>query len=266
MAEKFLKNHFGKTYKYLLEELEEKKALVFIQWDPPNISLDIAGRLSRMLEDAGVSAFAVGGSVGAQGVLLDETVRIIKEETSLPVILFPGNIATITKRADAIYFMSMLNSLDPYYISGAQIASSYPLKEINVEPIPTSYIVLEPGRAVGWVGRAKLIPRDQPYLAGITALAGQYLGSHLIILESGGGAPSPAPPELVSYTRKLIDVPLIVAGGIRTKEFAFDTIKAGADIIHVGTAIENAKKDFSAAKEKISGIIKAVRKAGKQRN
>jgi phosphoglycerol geranylgeranyltransferase len=179
----------------------------------------------------------------------------------LPVILFPGNIATITKRADAIYFMSMLNSLDPYYITGAQIASSFPLKEMQIEPIPTSYIVLEPGRAVGWVGRAKLIPRDQPYLAGITALAGQYLGSHLIILESGGGAESPAPPKVISFTKKLIDVPLIVAGGVRTKEFAFNTIKAGADIIHVGTAIENAQKDFSKAKKRISGIVKAVKKA-----
>ncbi|MEW6295624.1 MAG: geranylgeranylglyceryl/heptaprenylglyceryl phosphate synthase [Candidatus Diapherotrites archaeon] len=257
--------HFGKTYRKILSLIEEKKGLVFLVIDPPNQSPEIAGKLSRIGADCGIAAVAVGGSVGAQGEILDKTIISIKEDSGLPVILFPGNIATISKHADAIYFMSMLNSLDPYYISGAQTASSLPLKKIGVEPIPTSYIIVEPGRAVGWVGRAKLVPRNMPYLAGITALAGQYMGAHAIILESGGGAPAPAPKEMVKYTAELIDVPLIVAGGVRTPKFAYDTIKAGASIVHVGAALERTKGDGAKAKKIFTSIAQAALKGGRER-
>ena len=264
MAE-FTKNHFGKVYKQLLKRIEEEKGLAFTVIDPPNQEPVVAGRVAKMAEEAGVAAICVGGSVGAQGELLDSTILQIKENSSLPVILFPGNIASMSKHADAIYFMSMLNSLDPYYITGAQIAASAPIKRTGIEVIPTSYIVVEPGRAVGWVGRAQPIPRNLPYLAGISALAGQFMGSHLVILESGGGAESPAPKEMVSYTRKMIDIPLVVAGGVRDEKFAYETIKAGADIIHVGTAVENESKDFSKAKSVMEKIVSAVKKAGKEK-
>ena len=123
-----------------------------------------------------------------------------------------------------MYFMSMLNSNDPYWLSGAQIAASFPVKRMGIEVIPTSYIIIEPGRAAGWVGRAQLIPRNMPYLAAITALAGEYMGSHLAILESGGGAPEPVPPAMIKATKETISVPLLVAGGVRTPALAERTI------------------------------------------
>jgi len=260
------KDHFGKVYKRILKGIEQDNGLTFTVIDPPNQEPVTAGKIAKIAEEVGVDCIAVGGSVGAQGELLDSTILQIKDNCSLPVILFPGNIASMSKHADAIYFMSMLNSLEPYYISGAQIAASAPLKRTGLEVIPTSYIVVEPGRAVGWVGRAQLIPRELPYLAGITALAGQYMGSHLAILESGGGAPEPAPVEMISYTKKLIDIPLVVAGGVRDEKYAYNCIKAGADIVHVGTAIENQFSDFSKAKSVMERIVKAVKKAGKEKS
>src|SRR3989338_2497138 len=226
--------HFGKVYQKILDGIDKSGALTFMQLDPPKYIPEQCGRIAKAAEANGLDAFAVGGSVGAQGALLDECIKAIKENSSLPVILFPGNIATISRYADAIYFMQMLNSLDPYYLSGAQITASYPVKQLGLEVIPTSYIIVEPGRAVGWVGRAQLIPRSFDYLGGITALAGQYIGSHLIILESGGGAPEPAPQKMISYVKNLIDVPLVVAGGIRNEKLAYKTVKAGAAIIHFG--------------------------------
>jgi phosphoglycerol geranylgeranyltransferase len=253
----------GKVYKKILNEFVASKGAVFSVIDPPNQAPDTSGKLAKAAEEAGVSAVAVGGSVGAQGDLLDKTIIEIKENSSLPVILFPGNIATVSKYADAIYFMSLMNSNDPYYITGAQIASAYSIKKLGLEVIPTSYIITEPGRAVGWVGKAQLIPRNLPYLAGITALAGQFMGSKLIILEAGGGAPSPAPPKMVAYTKKAVNIPLIVAGGVRTPKYAFDSIKAGADIIHVGTAMEKAKGDLNKAKATLKKIVSATKKAAK---
>ncbi|MFH1256321.1 MAG: geranylgeranylglyceryl/heptaprenylglyceryl phosphate synthase [Candidatus Diapherotrites archaeon] len=256
----------GKVYKWIQKRIAEDGGLTFLQLDPPKFELKDIPALAKTAEENGLDAFAVGGSVGAQGELLDKTILALKENSSLPVILFPGNIATLSKHADAIYFMSMLNSLDPYWITGAQTASSLPIKKMGLEVIPTSYIIVEPGRAVGWIGRAKAIPRELPYLGAITALAGQFMGSKLIILESGGGAPSPAPEEMVKQTKKLVGIPLLVAGGVRNEKFAYDTIKAGADIIHVGTAIEDAALG---GKQKMAETFKkltsAVKKAGKEK-
>jgi len=261
----YMTKHFGQFYKRMVDDISELGGLTFLVIDPPNQSPEIAGRTAKLAEEVGVNAIAVGGSVGAQGELLDGTILQIKENSSLPVVLFPGNIATISKHADAIYFMSMLNSLDPYYISGAQTVSSMPIKRLGLEPIPTSYIIVEPGRAVGWVGRAKIIPRELPYLAAATALAGEFMGAHTCILEAGGGAPSPAPIEMVKMVKDTINIPLIVAGGVRNEKYAYDTIRAGADVIHVGTAIEETSSDLKAAKSKLTKITSAVKKAGKEK-
>ena len=255
----------GKTYQKLVLELESKKTLGFLVVDPPNQSVENAGKVARLAEETGFSAIAVGGSVGAQGDLLDKTIVSIKENCSLPVVLFPGNIATLSSKADAVYFMSLLNSVDPYYISGAQTVAAMPVKKMGLETIPTSYVVIEPGRAVGWVGRAQLIPRTIPYLAAATALAGQLMGSQLIILESGGGADSPAPPEMVSMVKKTIDVPLLVAGGVRSEQFAFETAKAGADFIHVGAAIERSNGDLKKCKEIMQSIMRGIQKGAKEK-
>ncbi len=257
--------HFGKTYLRILSLIAKKRGLAFLVVDPPNQSPEVAGSSAKLAEEAGFDAIVVGGSVGAQGPLLEQTISAIKKNSGLPVILFPGNIATISPQADAIYFMSLLNSTDPYYISGAQIASSMPVKRLGIEAIPTSYVVVEPGRAVGWVGRVQLIPRELPYLAAATALGGQFMGSHFVILESGGGAPSPAPPEMVAAVRKTIDVPLIVAGGVRSPEFAYQTIRAGADIVHIGTAVEKTNGDSKVALQLMKDMVAAVQKGAKEK-
>ncbi len=252
----------GKVYTALLSQLKEEAGALFLVIDPPNQTPEQAAKVSKIAEDAGAKAIAVGGSLGAQGRVLDDTLVAIKDACSIPAILFPGNIATLSKLADAVYFMSMLNSNDPYYISGAQVASSFPIKKMGIEVIPTSYIIVEPGRAVGFMGRAQLIPRNLPYLAAANALAGQYMGSKLAILESGGGAPQPVTKEMIIATKSAIDIPLLIAGGVRTPEFAFDCISSGADIIHVGSAIEKTNGGTQ-AKNKLQKMCQAVKKGAK---
>jgi len=257
--------HFGKTYKQILKLINQEKGLLFLVIDPQDQSPKESGKLAQVAAESGVNAVAVGGSLGAQGDLLDNTIIEVKEKSKLPVILFPGNIATISKYADAIYFMSMMNSRDPYYLSGAQIAASYPIMKLGLEAIPTSYIVFEPGRAVGWVGDAKLIPREIPYLAALTALAGHQMGHHLCILESGSGAPSPVPPSVISTVRKVIDTPIIIAGGVRNEKFAYESIKAGADILHVGNAAKVCNGNYASCGKLLSKISASIKKAGKEK-
>jgi len=252
----------GKVYRDIIRDLRQDAGQLFLVIDPPNQTPGQAGKMAAVAEKAGARAVAVGGSLGAQGKLLDDTLLQIKDKASIPTILFPGNVATLSPFADATYFMSMLNSNDPYYISGAQTVAAFPVKKMGLEVIPTSYIIVEPGRAVGFMGRAQLIPRNLDYLAAANALAGQYLGSKLAILESGGGAPQPVPKKMIGYAKKSIDIPLLVAGGVRKPDYAYDCISSGADIVHVGAAMEKTRNGKE-MESKMKKMVAAVRKGAK---
>ncbi len=218
----------GKVESYIREKLKKEK-LHFVLLDPDDVEPETAGKIAEMGEEIGVDAVMVGGSTGAEGEVLDGVVKAIKESSSLPVILFPGSHGGISRYADAIFFMSLLNSRNPFFITGAQALGAFQVPRYGIEPIPMAYLIVEPGEAVGWVGDAKPIPRHKPKIAAAYALAGQYLGMRLVYLEAGSGAPQPVPPGLISFVKRVIDVPLIVGGGIRSGEQARAAVKAGAD-------------------------------------
>jgi len=92
------------------------------------------------------------------------------------------------------------------------------------------------------------------------------MGSHLVILESGSGAPSCVPPENVKAIASAIDIPIIVAGGVKNPKMAFDVISAGASIVHVGTAVDNVYKNKAKALKLMQDLVIAAEKGGKNRN
>ena len=150
--------------------------------------------------------------------------------------------------------MSLLNSVDPYFLMGAQILGAPLVKKYGLEPISMGYIIVGDGGTAGVVGKAISVPYSKPELAAAHALAGQYLGMRFIYLEGGSGAANPVPPEMIHAVKHAIEIPLIVGGGIRTKEQAVAACTAGADIIVTGNVTES-----SDAKQRISEIIKAVK-------
>jgi phosphoglycerol geranylgeranyltransferase len=226
--------------------------------DPEKQEPKIAGEMAADAASAGTDGIMVGGSTRAGGEVLDQTVLAIKKVTDLPVILFPASEAGVSRHADAIFFMSLLNSRDPYYITGAQRLGAPIIKKFGLESLPMAYILIEPGGAAGKVGKAELIPRDKPELAAAYALAAQHLGMRFVYLEAGSGADRPVPAEMVKAARDVIDVTLIVGGGIKTPEAAAERVKAGADIIVTGTLVERAADRV----KKIAGIVKAIKSSG----
>ena len=253
----------GKVEKYINEKIDLEGAILSVIIDPLDWpSPDAAASAGRQAAEAGADLVAVGGSTGAQGELLDVVTRQIKEGVSVPVALFPGNIATITRFADAIYFMSLLNSRNPYWISQAQTLAAPIVKRLGIEPLPMGYIVVEPGGTVGWVGDANLVPRGKPGIAAALALGGQYSGCRIIFTDAGSAsAAGPVPEEMVHAVAGAIDVPYLVAGGIRTPKEAAGIIRAGADWVQVGTAAERAKDPEKA----IAEFVKAVKEEGRKR-
>ncbi|MBI5635770.1 geranylgeranylglyceryl/heptaprenylglyceryl phosphate synthase [Candidatus Micrarchaeota archaeon] len=252
----------GKTEKYLRGKLAQDGAMLFSLVDPDKCSLEKGASIAKQSYEAGADVILVGGSIGAQGEILDKTVKMIKESVSVPVILFPGNIGGLSAYADATYFMQMLNSRDVYWLSTAQIQAAPVVARMKIEAIPTTYIVVEPGRAVGWIGNANLIPRDRADLAAACALSAKYSGSHILVSDCGSGSPEHAPVEMVNAVKKVCgkDLIYILGGGIRTPQAATDVVKAGADAIQVGTAFE-----LENALPKMKQMVEAVKKEGKKR-
>ena len=244
----------GTVFDYLTGKLtKEKIHLALI--DPDNINPEEAVKIASEIEKAGSDALMVGGSISAGGTVNDAIIQSAKKGTDLPVIIFPGGWASVSPYADAIFFMSFLNSRNPYFITKAQALGAHSVKMFNLEPISMGYLVVEPGEAVGWVGEADLIPRGKPKIAAAYALAAQYLGMDLFYLEAGSGAAEPVPDLMISAVKKTVDIPVVVGGGIRTPEQASKIVKAGADMVVTGTILEKTG-DITRA---LSPIVKAVK-------
>jgi len=247
----------GKIERYIYEELEKKKGLLFVVIDPlDHPTLDDAVKTAKNANEAGADLILIGGSMGVQGELLDNVTKQIKESVNLPVVLFPGNIGTVTKYADAVYFMSLLNSRNPYWISRAQMLAAPMIKKYGVEPLSVGYTVVEPGGTVGWVGEVDLIPRNKPMLAAAIGLSAQYMGFKFFITDAGSNPKNGhIPLDMVKAVSSTIDIPYIVAGGIRTSDDVKKIIKAGANAIQVGTAFESGNGSVS----KIKQMVKAIK-------
>jgi len=243
----------------LLEEIEKtltKRRMHFTLIDPDKQSPSQAGEIAASVEKAGSDAIMVGGSTGVDFTSVDRTVSAIKSRCNLKVILFPGSAKGITPRADAIFFMSMLNSRKREFIIGQQVMASRIVKMMNLEPIPMAYVVVSPGMRVGEVGDAILLDRDDSEGAISYALAAQFMGMRLFYLEAGSGAPEHVPPKLVRAVKNEAQIPVIAGGGIRTPQDARTLLEAGADIIVTGTLVEKSD-DVTLAISKITDVVRS---------
>jgi len=241
------------VHNYIVER-RQKHPLHFTLLDPGKMNPDDLVGLATQTAEAGTDGFMIGGSTDLSLEKVDAAVDAIKKITNLPVILFPTHASSVSGRADAIFFMSLLNSESRQFLIGEQIASARWVKKAGLEPLSMAYLVVAPGMAAGRVGQAQPLPRDDPNLIVSHALAGQYLGMKYIYLEAGSGAEVPVPAEIVSSVRNEIDSLLIVGGGIRSPEDALGAVKAGADIIVTGTLVETSNK----LKEEMSSLIKII--------
>jgi phosphoglycerol geranylgeranyltransferase len=201
------------------------------------------------------SAIMIGGSTFVSAAHLDDVVKAVKRTVKIPIILFPNNVTGISRYADAIWFMSLLNSVDLYFLMGAQILGAPLVKKYSLEPIPLGYLIVGEGGTAGVMGKAIPIPYNKPELAAAHALAGQYLGMRFIYLEAGSGAKNPVPPDMIRAVRHYVDVPMIVGGGIRSREQALAAASAGADIIVTGNVVEE-----SGMRRRVSEIIEGIKR------
>jgi phosphoglycerol geranylgeranyltransferase len=124
-----------------------------------------------------------------------------------------------------------------------------------------AYLIIEPGATAGWVGNAKLLPREKPKLTAAYALTAEMYGFRMIYLEAGSGG-NRIPPSHISLTSRVVSIPVIAGGGVRTREDARKFVEAGADIVVMGTFIEdNVLEDEG---ECLVPIIDEIKAAGRE--
>lgn len=224
-------------YASILQKLKSGK-LFAILVDPDKHDRKSLREIGRRAGRDTVDFILVGGSLVSGSV--DETVAVLKENTHLPVILFPGNVLQITPRADGILLLSLISGRNPEFLIGNHVIAAPVLRKTRLEIIPTGYILIENGRttSVEYMSNTKPIPADKTDLAVATAMAGEMLGHKLIYLEAGSGARENVNVSMIREVRSEIRIPLVVGGGIGTVDQIREIYRAGADIIVVGSAIE----------------------------
>jgi len=253
------------TYDYLINKINKEGALhvSLIDPDPTRQSPIKAANMAQYAEKAGSDAILIGGSTIFDQNYVDKTIDKIKEKVEIPIIIFPGGATNISTKADALFFMSLLNSEDPYFIIGQQALASYTIKMTGLEYISMAYLIIEPGASAGWIGKARLLPRNKPKLTAAYSLAAEMLGFKLVYLEAGSGGKR-IPTEHISLTSQILSIPVIAGGGVTTKEDAREFIEAGADIIVMGTFLErNILKDQG---KSLKPIIDEIKQVGKSKN
>jgi phosphoglycerol geranylgeranyltransferase len=242
----------GRVHDYIMDRIRSGEKLHFTLIDPDRSrDLDKLSELADKIKSYGTDAFLVGGSLGITPEEADMTAKTLKE-TGLPVIIFPGNLNCITRYADAIMYMVLMNSMDKYYLIEAQVAAAPIIKKYGLETLPTAYIVVYGDTAVAHVGRVYPIPENKPEIALAYAWAAEMIGMRYVYLEAGSGASRHVPAAMVRMVKRNTELAVIVGGGIREPSIADEIARSGADIIVTGTIAEEDP-------DRLASIIRAVK-------
>ncbi|MGQ9680018.1 MAG: geranylgeranylglyceryl/heptaprenylglyceryl phosphate synthase [Candidatus Bathyarchaeia archaeon] len=243
--------------KYIYNKIKSDGALHMTLLDPEKTGSEKSSKIAVEAEKGGSSAIMVGGSTLASNRLLDEVVKSIKKSVSIPVILFPNNVSGVSPYADAIWFMSLLNSSNTYYLIDVQALTAKIIKKYGLETLPMGYIIVGEGGAAGFIGQARHISYEHPELVLGYSLAAEMLGMQFIYIEAGSGAKVPVPLEMVRMVKRHTKIPLIIGGGIKDETTAFKIAEAGADMIVTGTIIE----ETDGIHNKIRSIVEKIKLA-----
>ena len=193
---------------------------------------------------------------------LDEIILHIKKETSIPLVIFPGNPSQVSRYADGLLYLSLISGRNPDLLIGQHVVSVPMVRESGLEVISTGYMLIDGGEptSISYISNTTPIPSNKNEIAVCTALAGEMLGMKTIYMDAGSGAKTPITESMIKAVASQIKIPLIIGGGIREPEKAYLNCKAGADMIVVGNAIEkdNGLIIEMASAIKASGNVKNI--------
>ncbi len=209
--------------------------------DPDKVKLTSLPSFIDQCVSNQVGYFFVGGSLISRNQT-EAIIKIIRECSEIPAIIFPGSNLHIEASADAILLLSLISGRNAEFLIGQHVVAAPLLKQSGLEILSTGYILIDSGRqtTVSYISNTTPIPADKPEIAACTAMAGEMLGLKLIYLDGGSGALYPVSAKMIEMVKNHIDTPLIVGGGINSAEKAQAALQAGADVIVIGNAFEKS--------------------------
>ncbi len=224
---------------YYIESFRNIKKGIAVLIDPEKC--DNGEKLFALLDKASfakVDYVFVGGSTVSHSEF-QQTITAIRAHSTIPLIIFPGSFHQISEEADALLFLSLISGRNPDFLIGHHIAAAHELEEMNIEVIPTGYILIDGGTksSVAYVSQTTPIPGDSYSIIRNTALAGKLLGMQLIYLDAGSGAKERVSEKCIQTISDL-GLPIIVGGGIRQIEEIDALHKAGASVVVIGNKLE----------------------------
>lgn len=227
-------------YERLLDAHREGRPQLFVLVDPDKADPSALPGFVADAQDAGVDGFLIGGSL-ALLPRFEECIRAMKVSARVPIVIFPGGIHQVSGEADAILFLSIISGRNPDQLIGQHVLAAPMVRELGLEPISTGYMIIASAAVTSteYMSYSKPIPREKPEIAAAHALAAEMLGMKLVYLEAGSGAPQSVPPQTIRMVRALVDIPIVVGGGIRTPEAAAEKVAAGASIVIIGNHFED---------------------------
>ncbi len=225
----------GMFYKSLVLGKGKKLAVLI---DPGKQSDEALFETIKIANQAKVDFILVGGSLVSE--FMDDYLEVITKNSKVPVILFPGNLMQLSNKADGILLLSLISGRNPDYLIGNQVHAAYYLKKSGLEIIPTGYILIgtQSASSVEYISNTRPIPENKTDIILATAIAGELMGNKLIYLEAGSGSNKIIKRNIITEVKRNISIPLIVGGGIKSRDDIKDIFEAGADIIVVGSAVE----------------------------
>jgi putative glycerol-1-phosphate prenyltransferase len=231
--------NMSKDTLYIYRSIARSKKGIAVLIDPEKC--DNGTQLRSLLEKAafaGIDFLFVGGSTVSRKEFT-QTVEYIKGHSSIPVVIFPGSSQQLSPKADAILYLSLLSGRNPDFLIGHHVQSAAELNEMNIEVIPTAYLLIDGGTqsSVAYVSQTTPIPRDKTTIVMHTALAGKLQGKKIVYLDAGSGANEVVPSAMIHEVASL-DIPVVIGGGIRTVEQIKIAHEAGASIVVIGNHLE----------------------------
>jgi putative glycerol-1-phosphate prenyltransferase len=206
--------------------------------DPDKTSAEGLNSILKIATESKTDYILTGGSLTFKSI--DNLIDTVRSLCNIPIVLFPGNLLQLSRKADAILLLSLISGRNPELLIGNHVIAAPYLRSVRERLISVGYILVGSGKktSVEYISQTEAIPADKSDLVVATAMAGEMLGFHMIYLEAGSGAVKPVPPEIISAVKENVSVPIAVGGGLKNREEITEAFNAGANLVILGNGCE----------------------------
>jgi phosphoglycerol geranylgeranyltransferase len=206
--------------------------------DPDKTTAEGLKNILKIASECRTDYILAGGSLTFNSI--DNLIDTVRDLCSIPIVLFPGNLLQLSRKADVILLLSLISGRNPELLIGNHVIAAPYLRSVREKLISVGYILVGCGKktSVEYISQTEAIPADKSDLVVATALAGEMLGFHMIYLEAGSGAVNPVPADIISAVRQNVSIPVAVGGGLKSRDEITMAFNAGASLIILGNGCE----------------------------